>query len=149
MEARRRLLGDHVRATREAEGHSSQAAFAEVAGISPRSVAKVESGDPSTGRKVFRAIEFALGWPRDSAMDYLEDKGPLPVRASPVLALLEPPVPHEFSADERQKILAMSVDEVLDFARELAQKSQLAALLWLKEATEIKTQAGNGAPVKG
>jgi len=78
MDAHRRELGEHVRDTREAQGIRSQAALAEAAGISARSVAKVELGDPTTGKTVLRALERYFQWPRDSMSEYIARGGDLP-----------------------------------------------------------------------
>lgn len=78
MDAHRRELGEHVRDTREAQGIRSQAALADAAGISARSVAKVELGDPTTGKTVLRALERYFQWPRDSTSEYIARGGALP-----------------------------------------------------------------------
>jgi len=83
MDVHRHALGEHVRATREAEGYRSRAAFGEAAGVSERSVAKVELGDPSVGKTVLRAVERLFGWPLDSASQYITDGVELPARAGP------------------------------------------------------------------
>src|SRR4051812_46189750 len=102
MDTLRKQLGEHVRVTREADGYRSRDALAEAANIGVRSVAAVERGEQA-GRKVLTAIERALGWPTGSITAYLEGTADLP--AAPVA---EPSTAarHEWSADERRKILA-------------------------------------------
>lgn len=71
MDTPRTALGELVRAAREAAGHRSRATFASVAGVSERSVASIERGEPVGGR-VQRAIERGLGWPQGSVSTFLE-----------------------------------------------------------------------------
>jgi ribosome-binding protein aMBF1 (putative translation factor) len=120
MEAHRRELGEHVRDTREAQGIRSQAALAEAAGISARSVAKVELGDPSTGKTVLRALERHFGWPRDSTAEYIARGGALPVTEIHDTDA-SPDVEPEISA-ARRRIIEMSHE---DIAARIAEVTEL------------------------
>lgn len=117
MDAHRRELGEHVRDTREAQGIRSQAALAEAAGISARSVAKVELGDPTTGKTVLRALERHFGWPRDSTSEYIARGGDLPVAVPQDRA---PEVTEEVSA-ARRRIVEMTHEEIAVRVAEVAE----------------------------
>ena len=68
---RRRALGNAIKEARLARHCSSQARLADAAGISERSVAGAEAGEP-VGRKTLAAIEAVFGWPTHKTTDYLE-----------------------------------------------------------------------------
>lgn len=137
MDTLRKQLGEHVRVTREADGYRSRDALAEAANIGVRSVAAVERGEQA-GRKVLTAIERALRWPTGSITAYLEGTADLPATPAPQPA----PARHEWSADERRKILAMSLDDVIAFGQQIKRTSgERAAVLWLHEAMRLKAEA--------
>lgn len=139
MDAHRRELGEHVRATREAQGIRSQSALADAAGISPRSVAKVELGDPSTGKTVFRALERLFGWPRDSMSDYVVNGGALPVGspAGEPDGGADDPVPAG-----RRRIVEMTAEELVARVLELSEAvNAKAAAEFLENAMAIRDEA--------
>lgn len=86
MDTRRKTLGRRIRRARVAAGYRSQKAFARAIGVHERSVAGAEGGEERTGDNVFAAIEAGLGWPADSATQYLEtgELSLLPVRGTQV-----------------------------------------------------------------
>lgn len=136
MDTLRKQLGEHVRAAREALGYRSRDAFADAANVGTRSIAAVERGEQA-GWKVLTAIERALRWPTGSISAYLEGNAGLPV--APVAAS---PPRHEWSVEERRKILAMSLDDVIAFGQQIKRTSgERAAVLWLNEAMRIKAEA--------
>lgn len=138
MDAHRRALGEHVRAAREAQGIRSQAALASAAGISARSVAKVELGDPTTGKTVFRALERFFGWPRDAANDYIVNGGTLPTATSEEPAQ---PEPTELS-DARRRLVEMTPVELVARVIELAEAVNAeAAAEFLENAMAIREEA--------
>lgn len=138
MDTLRKRLGEHVRVTREADGYRSRDALAEAANIGVRSVAAVERGEQA-GRKVLTAIERALRWPTGSITAYLDGVAELPA-ASAAAPTTAPR--HEWSADERRKILAMPLDDVIAFGQQIKRTSgERAAVLWLNEAMRIKAEA--------
>lgn len=139
MDAHRRALGEHVRATREAQGIRSQAALARAAGISARSVAKVELGDPTAGKTVFRSLERLFGWPRDSTADYIVNGGDLP-EAQVGEAAPEADVSEVSAA--RRRIIEMSEDEIAERIIEMAElKGAKAAGELLKSILDIREEA--------
>jgi hypothetical protein len=76
-EQARRTLGLAIVRAREAVGYPKRPAFAATAGISVRSLLKVESGDP-VGASVYEAVARVLpGWDEDTPRRILEG-GPVP-----------------------------------------------------------------------
>lgn len=130
MEAHRRELGEHVRDTREAQGIRSQAALAEAAGISARSVAKVELGDPTTGKVILRAVERVFRWPRDSTSDFIARGGDLPT-ATTQGPDVSPPEPAPDVSAARRRIIEMSHEEIA------ARIAEVAELQGAKAAGEL------------
>jgi hypothetical protein len=138
MDTLRKQLGEHVRVTREADGYRSRDTFAAAANIGVRSVAAVERGEQA-GRKVLTAIERALRWPTGSITAYLEGNADLPAVPAPQPSTI---ARHEWSADERRKILAMPLDDVIAFGQQIKRtSSERAAVLWLNEAMRLKAEA--------
>jgi len=114
--------------------------------VSTRSLQALETADASVGQSVLWDVARQLpGWDEDTPRSILEG-GPIPPNAPARTAKLqrtdEMPPPHEWSAEARRKILAMSLEDILDFARQIRTTSgDRAAILWLKEATRIKAEA--------
>lgn len=140
MDAHRRELGEHVRDTREAQGIRSQAALAEAAGISARSVAKVELGDPTTGKTILRAVERFFRWPRDSTSDYIARGGNLPVAAPPDEADVRD-VTSEMSATRRRIVEMSEADMAVRIAEMLELQGPVAAGELLRSFIEIREEA--------
>ncbi|MFF4600606.1 hypothetical protein [Amycolatopsis sp. NPDC001319] len=119
---------------------------AEHAGISVGNLYRI-AGDPEAARRMRattkKGLERALQWKRGSIDSIASGGEPTALpdeRASEIL----PDPPHEWSAEERAKILAMTFEDIIDFGRMLRRTSgDHAALLWLKEATRLKTEQGS------
>src|SRR5688572_4777878 len=71
MRSRRQVLGDEVRDAREAEGYRSRTALATAAGVSLRSIDKIEQGQEGVGPKVLGAVARTLGWKRAHFEDFV------------------------------------------------------------------------------
>lgn len=135
MDALRKRLGELVRTAREAQGYRSQPAFADAARVSARIISDVERGQ-KVGRKSLEAIERTLRWTKGSTTTYLEG-GSEPAAAPPSTETT-----HEWSADSRARILAMSGQEIIAQGRSfLTTSGTRAAMLWLTEAARIKAEA--------
>lgn len=96
----------------------SQSDLARRAKIGPRKVSDVERGIRA-GSKTYDALEPVLHFPPGSIEQYLRGAGPLPVAAKPAGQgdAAERPSgetpPYEWSAESRRKLIAMSMEEVL------------------------------------
>jgi hypothetical protein len=136
-------LGAAVADARVALGHKFRPGFAMSAGVSLRSLADIERGKPGVGEVNLLTVARALpGWTEDTPRDILEG-GPIP--PPPTRRPKRPsetPAQHEWSAESRARILAMSGREIIEQGREfLATSGERAAILWLTEASRIKAEA--------
>ncbi|MFD5245068.1 hypothetical protein ACFWIW_11015 [Amycolatopsis sp. NPDC058340] len=148
VETRRKEVGQEIKRARRRKKFKSQKAFAEHIDVHESSVAYAEIGSDRIGESVFEAIEGGIDWPIGSTQAYIDGTGAPPWTLTPTPAKppIEPrtemPAPHEWSAEARRKILAMSVEDILEFARQIRITSgDRAAILWLKEASRIKAEA--------
>lgn len=114
--------------------------------LSIRSLQALEAGDASVGQSVLFAVARLLpNWDEDTPRIVLE-AGPIPPTLTPVVRLGPSAnydmAPYEWSAESRQKILAMDMADVLDFAQQvLATSGDRAVILWLQEAIRLKAEA--------
>lgn len=124
--------------TRRAELRIKWQDVARRADISIATLGRVrrDEGDLTTDTKY--GLEEALRWTRGSIDAVLA--GGAPTARESVLA--PAPARHEWSAEERRKILAMSLDEVISFGQQIKRTSgERAAVLWLHEAMRLKAEA--------
>lgn len=143
----RERLGAAVAEGRVAAGYKFRPPFAKVAQVSLRSLVDIETGKPGAGEANLTAIARALpNWTEDTPREVLEG-GPIPPLATETPA--EPTrTAHEWSAEERAQMAAMSMDQVMATYGDLRTRSEYVALLWLDEATRIKReQAGHRTPL--
>lgn len=143
MDERRKLLGQHIKKTRRAAPYRyrSQKAFAEAIDKHETSVAYAETGHERVGDAVYEAIEAGLDFPAGSIAAYLAGHTDELPRSEAKQAPA-PGVPHEWSAESRARILAMSVEDIIEMGRQLRVTSgDRPAILWLSEATRIKAEA--------
>lgn len=103
-----------MRRERTSQNHGSQADLARRARISARKVSDVERGIRA-GTKTYDALEPVLGFPPGSIEHYLRRGGPLPKAEERAGT---PPDSqdderYEWSAESRRRLVAMSMEEVL------------------------------------
>jgi hypothetical protein len=94
-----RRLASHVTSRRVQLGYRDRRAFAVAAGVTARTLGKLETGRP-VGASTLAAVELALQWRPDSARRVLSGADPVLVRE---------PVPElpELSDGERRAVIAM------------------------------------------
>jgi transcriptional regulator with XRE-family HTH domain len=142
VDERLRNLGALVRRERTAQEVGSQGDLATLAKISPRKVSDVERG-LGAGPKTYDALERALGFPDGSFERYLAG-GPLPEAVKVERSAAE--VRHEWSAEDRQKILSMSDDEIIEFGRMMGRLEGKSVMRrWMIEALRLKDEAASVA----
>jgi hypothetical protein len=102
-EPRRNHLGLAVTRAREAAGWPKRADFAKTAGISLRSLVKLEGGEEGVGRRVLESVGRALpNWTEDTPYEVL-DGGPIP-RTDPVTDNTDAEeMPPDWSEEEEQR----------------------------------------------
>jgi hypothetical protein len=149
QEARTRL-GAAVTAARVGAGYKFRPPFAKFAGVSLRSLVDLEQGKPGVGEANLLAVSAALpNWTEDTPRVILEG-GPVPPIPTQETDSTPPRTPHEWSADERAQMGAMTMDEVLATYSELRKRSEYFALSWLDEATRVQREkTGHATPKFG
>jgi len=93
-------LASYVVARRVKLGYRDRLAFADVSGVTARTLGKLEKG-LKVGAVTLADVEIALGWEPDSARSILAGREPV-IKAAPALA---PQIP-ELTEDERRAVLA-------------------------------------------
>lgn len=153
MDDARQNLTDDLAAERARRG-LTWVEVARALGMSAQNLARIRAGEISVSPGAGRAIERFLRWKPGSVAARLEGGQPEPVEPVDPITTANPVVPgcpasaeaaggrHEWSAESRHRILAMSVEDILDFGRQIrATGGDRAAILWLREATRIKAEA--------
>lgn len=151
METRRKEVGKEIKRARRALRIKSQGALAQEIGVHESSVANAEIGSDRIGESVYEAIERRLHWPIGSSLEYIAAGGQPPwqrATADYTPASDDEP-PYEWTAESRQRLIAMSLQEVLqaiDHVRlvkgdEEAERASRAIMRLREEATAIGREA--------
>jgi hypothetical protein len=115
---------------------------AERAGVSAETLRRATDAPGRMRTTTKKGVERALHWKRGSIDSIASGGEPTALAEEEPATQTSAPV-HDWSAEERAKILAMSVEDIIDFGRMLRRTSgDHAALLWLNEATRLKTEQG-------
>lgn len=108
------------------------------ADISIATLGRVRRGEGDLTTDTKYGLEDALRWTRGSIDAVLAGGTPTARESNPAPAAAR----HEWSADERRKILAMPLDDVIAFGQQIKRtSSERAAVLWLNEAMRLKAEA--------
>lgn len=139
MEARRKAVGQHIKATRRKRGYRSQKAFAGAINVHETSVANAEIGSDRIGAgAVYASIEDGLQWPTNSIVDYIEGRTENLPGADATDAA-------EASA-ARQRILALTDVQLAERIVEIAEVQGVeAAGAYLAKVREIRQEAERAA----
>jgi DNA-binding XRE family transcriptional regulator len=143
VETRRKEVGKAIKQARRILKIRSQAALADKVGVHESSVANAEIGSDRTGDTVFEAIEAHFGWPIGSSMDYISNGGTPPwERGEPAAPENEPP-PYEWTAAARRKLIAMSLQEVMQLVEHTRlMRGDAEAERALRAITKLREEAG-------
>lgn len=143
VETLRGEVGRKIKYERRRLGFRSQEAFAAAIGKHETSVGNAERGSDRVGDGVYNAIEVGLGWPLGSIEAYLAGKGEPPwTLAERSTETKSPLPPYEWSAQARQRVISMSVDEVLLLIQhEKLAHGEEAAERILREIVRVREEA--------
>lgn len=112
--------------------------------MSVQNLLRIRQGDISISEDAEDAIERFLRWETGSVQAVLAGGEPTPLKVDvsyPAAEFELQAVRHEFSADARQRILEMTIFEIIDFVRDMAtQSSPRAAEAWLRAAMVLRAE---------